>query len=144
MIKIKLSKKKITDLEKELKALKKDMLRQHSVEKARILESFRDAAAYDVSVQVQESRINELENILDKAEILPEKVDSEDITLGSYFNIRDDSEKVHKYRLVHPIESDPGNGLISSESPLGQKVMKRKKGDTIKLNTKKNLIIKVF
>lgn len=131
MSNILISKKKYEDLRKELVELRKEILSQHKSEKRGILESFKEAAIYDVSVQVRESRINELETILKKVEILPEGIKSDNVVLGSYFEIEEEGGEVKKYRLVHPIESEPLKGLVSIDSPLGKAVINKREGSRI-------------
>jgi len=137
MQKIQLSKQKIRELREEFRRLEADLLRQNETESVRMQESFRDAAAFDVSIKAQEARVQELKAILQKATILPEVTESNTVVIGSCVELDDGDGNISKYRLVHPIETDPTKGLLSIESPLGKKLLGKKQSDNMQFNKKK-------
>ena len=47
--------------------------------------------------------------------------------------VEEESGEAAEYRLVGPDESDPGQGLLSIESPLGRALMGRREGDEVVL-----------
>ena len=72
-------------------------------------------------------RIEQLENAINEA-VIVEKKDDGKIQLGSNIVILFDGEK-EIYSVVAPTESDILKNKISYESPLGQKLMGKKKGE---------------
>ena len=55
--------------------------------------------------------------------------------MGSFVTLLD-SDKVEKvYELVGSEESDPANGRISNESPLGKALIGLAKGDDVSIKT---------
>jgi transcription elongation factor GreA len=80
-----------------------------------------------------EGRIQKLEYMIREAEII-ENSSHEVVDAGSKVVLLAKKETV-EYVLVGPTESDPTNGKISMESPLGQALVGRKKGEKISLDT---------
>ena len=87
-----------------------------------------------------EVRIVELEEQLKNVEIIEEKEDrislDNVVQIGSTVsiqNITDDEEEVEEYMIVGSAETDPLNGKISNESPIGAELLEKKKGDIIKV-----------
>lgn len=78
-----------------------------------------------------ESRIYELENLIKNAVIINSKnIDTSKVTIGCSVEIYDEMfDEVVKYKIIGATESDPLNGLISNESPVGQALLNRKVGD---------------
>jgi transcription elongation factor GreB len=56
---------------------------------------------------------------------------SEEVYFGAEVEVVDEDGKKKSYTLVGPDESDPANGKISFQSPLGKALLKRKVGDTV-------------
>ncbi|MBU0975775.1 MAG: GreA/GreB family elongation factor [Patescibacteria group bacterium] len=134
MNKISLSQPKIKELRSEYEKLMKELVEKNTNEQTDLLESFRDAASYDASVSLQQSRINMLRKILDKAKILPEFIKSEKIVLGSRFKARAAGNQIIHGRIVHPLEADPVKGLYSIESPYGMVLSGKRAGEWFKFN----------
>lgn len=78
-----------------------------------------------------EGRIKELEILLANATVISEKVSSKDgsVQIGSKVTIQQGRRKAEEYRIVGAAEANPREGKISYESPLGQALMGKKKGD---------------
>ncbi|MFC1780262.1 GreA/GreB family elongation factor [Patescibacteria group bacterium] len=144
MKKILLSKEKIGELKKELKKLKKDVLKHHEDEHENIKMSIREAASYDVVIGSKQVKLNELKNTIKCAEILPEKIESERSVLGSWIEVKDEKGDSRNYRLVHPIEANPSKNLLSVESPLGRALIDKKEGDKVVFNDNEVEIIAIM
>jgi len=128
------------ELENELNQLK-------TVDRPAIIEAIKEArsqgdlsenadyaAARDKQAEV-ESRINNLEYMLENAKII-EKKKSSTINMGSTVTIsyiEDNEEEV--YKIVGSMEADPFNNKISNESPIGNAIMGKKVGDTISVES---------
>lgn len=90
-----------------------------------------------------ESRILELENLLSKAIVIDtEKVSKAVVGIGTNVkllikNLTDKNEKVLEVMLVSSVEGDPEKNMISNESPIGEAIVGKRKGDVVKVKTPK-------
>lgn len=94
-------------------------------------------AEYDSAREEQgllESRIVEIEDILQNADIITPKKSST-IGVGSTVVLKND--KVVTYQIVGPVEADPLEGKISNESPIGAALIGKKTGDKVTIKTPK-------
>jgi transcription elongation factor GreA len=79
-----------------------------------------------------ESRIAEINQILAHATIISSPKKNDKVVLGSKVELQDsENGDVHMYQIVGSAEADPGNMKISNESPVGQAIIGRKKGDSV-------------
>lgn len=95
-------------------------------------------AEYDAAREEQgivETRVAEIEDILQNAEIIKSTKKAGVVSLGSVVEIKND--KTFTYTIVGPVEADPLNGKISDESPIGEVLMGKKEGDTATVTTQK-------
>lgn len=86
-----------------------------------------------------ESEIQRLEALLKSAEIVDRRTKSDQICIGSKVVLKINQE-TKTYTLVGSEESDPGQGLISHQSPLGKALMGKKAGEKAIIATPKNAI----
>jgi len=147
MSKILLSKEKINNLKDELKILENDLNFQmnEQIKKGGLLDSWHETAAYQVTQEALKTNVSSLKKLLKDAKVLSDNINSEYVVLGSYVvlrNMKDD--KTIKYRLVHPVESDPRKGKLSLESPLGKLLLHNKINQIIEFNDTKYLIIRIY
>jgi transcription elongation factor GreA len=126
-----------SELEKELEELK--ARRGEIAEKIKAARDFGDLsenaeydAARDEQAQV-ESRIAEIEDILLNSTLIA-KTNSDTIALGSTVTLQSDKGTV-TYTLVSSVEADPAEKKISDESPIGQALVGKKKGDKVEIKT---------
>lgn len=81
-----------------------------------------------------EGRIVELEDVIKNAVIIGPQERKEIITVGSTVKVK----SVHgeqKFTIVGAAESNPSQGFISNESPLGTAFLGRRKNDEIEAKT---------
>ncbi|MEY2845769.1 MAG: hypothetical protein RL076_1315 [Chloroflexota bacterium] len=80
-----------------------------------------------------EGRIKEISEILKNHQIIEDVVgDVEKIRIGSTVTIRFAGDTIdEKYRIVGSAESNPAQGMISNESPLGMALIGHKVGDVV-------------
>ncbi len=79
------------------------------------------------------SKIAEYEDLIENA-IIIENGTGQGVVMGSRVTIREvEEDDIEVYRIVGSQEADPGNGMISDESPLGHALMGHVKGDVITL-----------
>jgi transcription elongation factor GreA len=98
-------------------------------------------AEYDAAREEQgllESRIAEIEDILQNAEIIKANKKSI-IGLGSKVELKNGSKKI-TYHVVGPVEANPVEGRISNESPIGVALVGKKEGEKAVVSTPKGEI----
>ena len=78
-----------------------------------------------------EGRIQYLKNILAQAEIVEDLSKTDDIQIGTKVTIETAEKEKETYIVVGRAESDPIEGKISYESPLGNALMGHAKGDMV-------------
>ncbi|MGN1328139.1 MAG: transcription elongation factor GreA [Eubacterium sp.] len=124
------------ELERELDSLKTEG-RIDIAEKLKVARSYGDLSEnseYDEAKSEQakiEARISELEYQLEHAVII-DSTDKNAVSMGSKVTVVRLSDKVEAvYEIVGFAQSDPSNGKISDESPVGKALMGAKKGDTV-------------
>ena len=91
---------------------------------------------YDAAKEEQanlEAEISEIENTLRHAKIINHKqLDTSSINVGCTVKLLDlDFGDEVVYKLVGATESDPLNGIISNESPVGKALIGKKVGEQI-------------
>ena len=140
-----LSAKKLEELKCELRELK-------TVRRLEIAERLKRAKEYgDLSENAEyseareqqdalESRIEELEDITKNASIIRKPSCQEVIDLGCEVQI-EHKGKVKKFTIVGSNEAKPEGGLISNDSPIGQAIIGKKIGDSVKIKTPAGEII---
>jgi len=112
------------------------------LKEARSLGDLSENADYDAARDRQaqvESRIVELENMLQNIEIIDTKHGSKKVVhIGSKVKLEFmDTQETQEYSIVGSTEADPLNGKISNETPLAQAILDKKLGDTVTVNAKK-------
>ena len=129
---------------------KKELETEHDKLKARrgsIAEKISDArdygdlsenAEYDAAREEQglvESRIAEIEDILQNAEIIKTSHKTT-VGIGSKVTLKND-QRTLEYHIVGPVEANPIEGKISNESPIGVALMGKKEGEKATVTTPK-------
>ncbi len=122
------------EIEEELNHLKEVKRPEviKALKDARALGDLSENADYDAARNEQaqvEGRIKELEQLLEKAELIETKK-SDKVELGTTVEIKyEDDDDTEEYRIVGSKEADPSNNKISNESPLAKAVMGHKAGE---------------
>jgi transcription elongation factor GreA len=79
-----------------------------------------------------EGRIQEIEAILRRAEVIKETRRSDVVSLGSRVTVVEDGmEDPETFRIVGIAEADPINGKVSHESPIGKALLGRRVQDVV-------------
>ena len=124
------------ELEKELEALKTEG-RIDIAEKLKVARSYGDLSEnseYDEAKSEQakiEARITELEYQLDHSEII-DTAESDSVSMGSRVivkRLKDNFEAT--FEIVGFAQSNPAQGKISDESPVGKALIGAKVGDVV-------------
>ena len=132
----------LRNLETELQDLKVVKRKEVSqkIKEAREQGDLSENAEYDAAKDEQrdiEARIEEIEKILKKAEVVVEdEVDLDKISVGCQVKIYDcEFDEELNYKIVGSTEASSLKGKISNESPVGKALIGAKVGDTIEVET---------
>ena len=126
-----------------------------SVKRSEVAERIKEAISYgDISENAEydsakneqaelEERIYELEEMLRKAKIVQDDdVKGDRVNIGLKVTVKDtDTGEKEEFHIVGATESDPFNGKISTESPVGKALIGKKKGDqaTVEIKIGENI-----
>ena len=132
-----------TEGRKELELEHKYLISRRSdvalkIAEARDFGDLSENAEYDVAREEQglvETRISEIEDILQNAEIIKNGSKSK-VSLGSKVELKTGNKQI-VYTIVGPVEADPLAGKISNESPIGVALFGKKVGDSATIVTPK-------
>lgn len=130
------------ELETELSELKNRRTEiAEKIANARDYGDLSENAEYDAAREEQaqlESRVSELEEILQNADIIKPAKSNGTIQVGSTVDLK--NGKSVTYQIVGPVEADPLEGKISNESPIGAALMGKKEGDNVTIETPKGSV----
>jgi transcription elongation factor GreB len=126
------------------KHLAEELQRLMSVERPKVVREVAEAAAQgDRSENAEyiygKKRLREIDRRaqfltkrLDSAVVVrPEELGGDSVRFGAIVEVQDDEGQRKTYTLVGPDESNPAQGKLSFQSPIGQALMKRKVGDVV-------------
>lgn len=136
-----LTEKGLQEKKDELEYLR-TVTRNEVADKIRVARGFGDLsenAEYDQAKLEQaqvEERIAKLEDMIRNVKIIDEdNVDTTRIGLGSRVSLKDlDEDEIVEYIIVGTAETDPMNGKISNESPVGKSLIGKKKGNKVEVH----------
>ncbi len=130
------------ELETELSELKNRRTEiAEKIANARDYGDLSENAEYDAAREEQaqlESRVAELEEILQNADIIKPAKSNGTVQVGSTVDLKN-GKKV-TYQIVGPVEADPLEGKISNESPIGSALMGKKVGEKVTIETPKGSV----
>jgi transcription elongation factor GreA len=109
-----------------------------AIKTARELGDLAENAEYQSARAEQErneTRISEIENILQNVEIIKKPRGDSKVQLGSVVKLKGQGGKAKEFQVVGTVEADPLNGKISDESPIGQALIGQKVGETVEIAT---------
>ncbi len=144
-----LTKKGLRKLQEELEKCKKKKREiSEAIKFAKEQGDLSENAEYtEAKAQQREndSRIIELENIIRTAEVVSDDVSTDRVGIGCTVVVQANKTK-NRFSIVGASEADPANGCVSNESPLGQGLIGRKKGEIahITLPNGKNIEYKIL
>ena len=135
--KFKMSRERYDEIVKELEYLQtvreKEVAEQ--IKEARSYGDLSENSEYDEAKTEQGklySKIAELTNLRDNAEIVEKTARSGAIGIGSKVTVLDvEFDEEVEYQIVGSQEANPSIGRISDESPVGQGLMGHRAGETI-------------
>ena len=132
----------LKEIQDELEQLK-TVGRKDIAEKIKVALSFGDLsenAEYDEAKSERgklESRINELEAILQNYKLIDEdELPADVVNRASKVKLRDmETKEEFTYQIVGPQQANPMKDRISDESPVGKAILGKKKGATVTVDT---------
>ena len=105
------------------------------IKRARGFGDLSENAEYHAAREAQshnETDILKMKEILESYELVEETNDKGTVTINSMVKVKYlDSDDIEDIHIVTKIESDPLNNMISNESPIGNALMGKKKGDQV-------------
>lgn len=134
-------------------ALREELERRKVKDRTEIGERIREALSfgdlsenseYDDAKQAQsenEQRIHEIEHILKNARVIEQSdISRNKVTLGAKVKLEDlEKGKVEDYTVVNAKEEDIFRRHISQDSPVGQAILGRRKGEIIQVTTPRGM-----
>ncbi|MCA9594902.1 MAG: transcription elongation factor GreB [Myxococcales bacterium] len=126
------------------KRLAQELNQLASVERPRVVQEVSDAAAQgDRSENAEyiygkkrlreiDRRIRFITKRLDNAVVVRDgERKKEGVFFGATVEVEDEDGQRKSYTIVGPDEADPGKGMVSFRSPMGQALMKKRVGDVV-------------
>lgn len=78
-----------------------------------------------------ENRMNELQHMINQAQIIKPGNHDEIVNIGETVVLESEDGEIEAFTIVGVAESDPVEGFISNESPLGKAVLSKRVGDEV-------------
>jgi len=110
----------------------------NAIKRAREMGGTENNAEYEDAKNDQafvEGKILTLENIIRNADIIESPAHPGIVEIGDKVLIQNQDGKIDQFTIVGSTESNPAEGKISNESPVGLAILGKKVGDTIEVNT---------
>ena len=130
-----------------LQRMKEELEYKETTEKMRIAEQLKVAISYgDLSENAEydaakndqaalEQRITELKAMIENAVVVDEsKINTDAVNFGTrvtIVDVEDEDQEEEEYVIVGTSESDPANGKLSNESPVGAALIGAHVGETV-------------
>ena len=130
----------LDSLQKELDYLVSERRQEiaQQIAEAKAEGDLRENAGYDEAKNAQafvEGRIRELKVKIHNAQIIDDsQTPDNQVALGRRVVVREDGyDDEEVYTIVGSTETDPGNGRISNESPIGKALLGHTAGDVVRV-----------
>jgi len=108
------------------------------IRQARELGDLSENAEYQSAREEQdrlETRIAELEHILQNVQLIKKPAGNGHVRLGSSVKLKSAGGSAKQFQIVGTMEADPMHGKISDESPIGKALIGKKIGDKAQIKT---------
>lgn len=129
------------ELDELLKVKRPEVIER--IKEARGFGDLSENSEYDAAKDEQafvESKINELEEILRKAEIISGKVDTSEVSIGNHITYENVTNKTtHKYQIVG-VGAEVLEGTISSETPVAKALLGKVIGEVVEVEVPKGKV----
>ena len=141
-----MTKEGILKLEAELEHLR-------DVRRFEVIESLRQSrengstlenAEYDYAKDEQgqvEGRIHTIEGLINQAVVVEDAASSRKVGFGSKVSVLDQDNKAEQFTIVGRVESNPAEGKISNDSPVGKALLGHSVKSKVKIPTPGGTIV---
>jgi transcription elongation factor GreA len=135
-------------IKKEYEALENIRASKVSGEAPKILESEDlnpDYVSFQEDMDLLETRIVELENVLKNVKIIkpPSKKEQNTVQLGAVITLQIDKDDVDELKIVGTLEANPSLGKISDQSPVGRALMGHAVGEEVVVSSPIKTVYKI-
>lgn len=116
------------------------------IKQARSLGDLSENAEYQSAREEQdrlETRISELEHILQNAKLIKKPKANGEVKLGSNVKLKSAEGQAKEFQVVGTMEADPSSGKISDESPIGKVLIGKKVGDKVTIAASESSTYKI-
>lgn len=136
--------KKLEDQLDELKTVQRKEVAER-IKQALAFGDISENSEYDEAKNEQaqlEERIAKIETMLRNAKVIDdEDITTDKVSIGSKVLVKDlEYDEEIEYTIVGVAESDPYEGKISNESPVGSALLGRKSGETVEVHVPDGII----
>jgi len=143
-----LTKEGLAKIEREYQELKKIRFAKIKGESPKIWHSEDlnpEYLSFQEDLNFLESRIAELEYILKNIELIknPPKEKQNIVDLGATVTLEEADGQINEFMIVGTLEANPGEGKISSESPVGKSILGKKIGEEVVITSPIKVIYKI-
>lgn len=143
-----LTKSGLKNIQNEYEKLKEAKLSKVRDEAPRVLHSEDlnpEYISFREDLTFMEVRIAELEDILKNAAVIkaPSGVAKKTVCLGATVTLEEKDGSRNEFMIVGTLEANPGEGKISSESPVGKALLGNTIGDQVVINSPVTLSYKI-
>ena len=107
------------------------------IKTAREFGDLSENAEYSAARQEQEkneSRISEIEHILENVKVIEQPTNKNTVELGNRVELKS-KEGNKTFTIVGSVEANPLEGKISDESPIGKALLGKKLGEDVEIKT---------
>lgn len=87
------------------------------------------------TLQATEAELQDKQQILKNARLLPRKRDRLIVAIGSVVDMIDSKGRMLRYTIVDSLEANPSDGKISFKSPLGQSLLGKQAKEIVEWST---------
>ena len=116
------------------------------IRQARELGDLSENAEYQTAREEQdrlETRIGELEHILQNSQVIKKPRGDNAVQLGSTVKLKSAGGISKQFQVVGTMEADPLSGKISDESPIGKALLGKKEGDKVVIKNSPDVTYKI-
>jgi transcription elongation factor GreA len=143
-----LTKEGLVRIQKEYQDLKKLRLAKTKGESPKIWHSEDlnpEYLSFQEDLSFLETKIAELEYILKNVELIkvPPKETQNIVDLGATVTLKEADGQINEFMIIGTLEANPGEGKISSESPVGKALLGHKIGDEVMITSPIRVIYKI-
>ena len=128
---------KLSELKKKLKKLKElvqpEMVKE--VKRLALMGDFSENAAYQIAkgrLRGANEKIDKITQQIAEAKIISPDKDIDKVKIGHLVTI-ESNKQIKKYRLLGSAETNPSQGAISYQSPLGSALLDKQVGEIIEI-----------